>query len=102
MLGTRVVPFGLGSRFVAQSKSRGPWFGVRTDQPEKGLIMSRRTLFLFRWLHPLLLASRVSRLFQLTPSHIEEALALVALASITVAFIAVAFIVVQPYAVEWR
>jgi hypothetical protein len=30
-------------------------------------------------------------------SHIEEALALVALASITVAFI-----VVQPYAVEWQ
>src|SRR3954468_3567378 len=26
------------------SKSRGLWFGVRTDQPEKGLIMSRRTL----------------------------------------------------------
>src|SRR5437660_10700045 len=23
---------------------RGLWFGVRTDQPEKGLIMSRRTL----------------------------------------------------------
>jgi len=47
------------------------------------------------------------RPFQLTPSHIEEALALVALAFITVAsiavgFIVVAFIVVQPYAVEWR
>jgi hypothetical protein len=63
-------------------------------------------------LHPLSLASRVLRLFQLTPSHIEEALALVALAFIMVAsiveafivvpFIVVAFIVVQPYAVEWR
>jgi hypothetical protein len=47
------------------------------------------------------------RPFQLTPSHIEEALALVALAfitvaSIAVAFIVAAFIVVQPYAVEWR
>jgi hypothetical protein len=47
------------------------------------------------------------RLFQLTPSHIEEALAFIALAFITVASIAVgfivaAFIVVQPYAVEWR
>jgi hypothetical protein len=57
-------------------------------------------------LHPLSLASRVLRLFQLTPS-LEEALALVALAFITVAsivvvFIVVAFIVVQPYAVEWR
>jgi polar amino acid transport system substrate-binding protein len=31
--------------------------------------MSRRTLF--RLLHPLSLASRVLRLFQLTPSHIE-------------------------------
>ena len=48
------------------------------------------------------MASRVLRLFQLTPSRIEEALALVALASIMVASIAVAFIVVQPYAVEWR
>jgi len=41
------------------------------------------------------------------PSHIEEAVASVALALITVASIAVslivvAFIVVQPYAVEWR
>jgi hypothetical protein len=57
-------------------------------------------------LHPSSLASRVWRLFQLTPSHIEEALALVALAFITLAsiapFIAVAFIVVQPCAVEWR
>jgi hypothetical protein len=57
-------------------------------------------------LHPLSLASRVLRLFQLTPSHIEEALALVALAFIAVAsivpFIVVAFIVVQPCAVEWR
>jgi hypothetical protein len=52
-------------------------------------------------LHPLSLASRVLRLFQLTPSHIEEALALVALTFITVASIAVAFIVEQRYAVEW-
>jgi hypothetical protein len=62
-------------------------------------------------LHPLSLASRVLRLFQLTPS-LEEALALVALAFITVSsivaplivapFIVVAFIVVQPCAVEWR
>jgi hypothetical protein len=46
------------------------------------------------------------RPFQLTPSHIEEALALVApafitVASIVAASIVVAFIVVQPYAVEW-
>jgi hypothetical protein len=58
-------------------------------------------------LHLLSLASCVLRLFQLTPSHIEEALAFIALAFITVAsiavgFIVVAFIVVQPYAVEWR
>jgi len=58
-------------------------------------------------LHPLSLASRALRLFQLTPSHIEEALALVepafiTVASIAVGFIVVAFIVVQPYAVEWR
>jgi hypothetical protein len=58
-------------------------------------------------LHPLSLASHVLRLFQLTPSPIEEALASVALAfitvrSIVVAFIVVAFIVVQRYAVEWR
>jgi hypothetical protein len=57
---------------------------------------------LFRLPHSLSLASRVLRLFQLTPSHIEEALALVALAFITVVFIAVAFTVVQPCAVEWR
>jgi hypothetical protein len=53
-------------------------------------------------LHPLSLASHVLRLFQLTPSPIEEALALVALAFITVRSIVVAFIVVQLYAVEWR
>src|SRR5207245_11549111 len=41
-------------------------------------------------------------LFQLTPSHTEEALALVALAFTTVVSIAVASTVVQPYAVEWR
>jgi hypothetical protein len=35
----------------------------------------------------------------LTPSHIEEALALVAVGFITVASIVVAFIVVQPYVV---
>ncbi len=40
MLGT----FGLGFRFFAMTKSRGLWSGVRTDQPEKGSIMSRRTL----------------------------------------------------------
>jgi hypothetical protein len=53
------------------------------------------------------LALRVLRLFQLTPSHIEEAPGLVALAFIMAAFIAlafitVAFIVAQPYAAEWR
>ena len=48
------------------------------------------------------MAPRVLRLFQLTPSHTEEALALVVLASVVSAFIMVAFIVVQPYAVEWR
>lgn len=48
------------------------------------------------------LASRVLRLFQLMPSHIEEALALVALELAAQAFTTVAFIVVQPYAVEWR
>jgi len=42
------------------------------------------------------------RLFQLTPSHTEEALALVVLALVVSAFIAVAFIVVHRYAVEWR
>jgi len=42
------------------------------------------------------------RLFQLTPSHIEEALALVVSALVASAFIAVAFTVVQPYAVAWR
>jgi hypothetical protein len=36
------------------------------------------------------------------PSHIEEALALVALELAAQAFTTVAFIVVQPYAVEWR
>src|ERR1700675_5041579 len=34
-------PLGLG---FPVSRSRGLWFGVRTDQPKKGLIMSRRTL----------------------------------------------------------
>ena len=33
MLGT----FGLGSRCFAMTKSRGLWFGVRTDQPGKGI-----------------------------------------------------------------
>jgi hypothetical protein len=41
------------------------------------------------------------RLFQLTPSHTEEALALVAQASPTVVSIAVTSTVVQRYAVEW-
>jgi hypothetical protein len=46
-------------------------------------------------------------LFQLTLSHIEEALELVALAYITAVFIVAVFIVagftvVQPYAVELR
>jgi hypothetical protein len=45
-------------------------------------------------LHPLSLASRVLRLFQLTPSHIEEAAALLAVGFITVALPAVASIVV--------
>jgi hypothetical protein len=45
-------------------------------------------------LHPLSLASCLLRLFQLTPSHIEEAVALLALAFITVALLAVASIVV--------
>jgi hypothetical protein len=53
-------------------------------------------------LQPLSLASHVLRLFQLMPSHIEEALALVALALITVVSIAVAFTVEQPCAVGWR
>jgi len=58
-------------------------------------------------LHPLSLASRALRLFQLTPSHTEEALALVVLALVVsalvvLASIVVAFIVVQPYAAEWR
>jgi hypothetical protein len=63
-------------------------------------------------LHPVSSASRVLRLFQPTPSHFEEASALVALvfitvasiavASIAVAFIVVAFIVVRRYAVEWQ
>jgi hypothetical protein len=60
---------------------------------------------LFRSLHPSSLASRVLRLFQLTPSHTEEALAALAsvvLAVIAVAFIAGVYIAVQPYAVEWR
>jgi hypothetical protein len=61
-------------------------------------------------LHPLSLASGVLRLFQLTLSHIAEALALAALAFIVavsivaalivVPFIVVAFIVVC--ALEWR
>jgi hypothetical protein len=57
---------------------------------------------LFRLLYRLSLASRALRLFQLMPSHIEEALALVVSALVVSALIAVAFIVVQPYAVEWR
>jgi hypothetical protein len=44
---------------------------------------------------------RVLRLFQLTPSHTEEALALVAQAFTTVVSIAVAYTVVQRDAVEW-
>jgi hypothetical protein len=42
------------------------------------------------------------RLFQLTLSHIEEALELVALAFTTVVSIVAASTVVQSYAVEWR
>jgi hypothetical protein len=42
------------------------------------------------------------RQFQLTLSHIEETLELVALAYITAVFIVAGFTVVQPYAVEWR
>jgi hypothetical protein len=57
---------------------------------------------LSHFLHPLSLALRVLLLFQLTPLHTEEALALVALAFTTVVFIAVASTVVQPYAAEWR
>jgi len=53
-------------------------------------------------LHPVLSASLASRLFQLTPSHTEEAWELVALAFTTVVSIAVESTVVQPYAVEWR
>jgi hypothetical protein len=45
-------------------------------------------------LHPSSSALAASRLLQLTPLHIEEALVLVALAFITAAFIALAFIVV--------
>lgn len=54
---------------------------------------------------PLSSASRVSRLSQVTPSHIEEALValeLVALALTTVVFTAVAFTAVQPWAAGWR
>jgi hypothetical protein len=68
-------------------------------QAEKG--SSRRVEPLFRLPAPLSLAPRVLRLFQLTPSHTEEALALVAQALTTVVSIAVASTVVQRYAVEW-
>ena len=78
----------------------GLWFRVRTVSPRKD--QSCRVEPLFRLLHPLSLASCALRLFQLTPSHTEEALALVALAFTTVVSIAVASTVVQPYAVEWR
>src|SRR5438445_6717878 len=71
---------------------------VRTVSPRKD--QSCRVEPLFRLLHPLSLASCALRLFQLTPSHTEEAL--VALAFTTVVSIAVASTVVQPYAVEWR
>jgi len=76
----------------------GLWFRVRTVSPRKD--QSCRVEPLFRLLHPLSLASCALRLFQLTPSHTEEAL--VALAFTTVVSIAVASTVVQPYAVEWR
>jgi hypothetical protein len=74
--------------------------GKPTVSPRKD--QSCRVDPLFRLLHPLSLASRVLRLFQLTPSHTEEALALVALALTTVVSIAVASTVVQLYAGEWR
>jgi hypothetical protein len=48
---------------------------------------------------PLSSASLALRRSQLTPSHIEEALELVALAFTTVVYIVAAFIVVQPYVV---
>jgi len=56
----------------------------------------------FRLLHPRSSASRVLRLFQLTPSHIEEAWELAVLAFITVVSIGAASIAAQPCAVEWR
>jgi hypothetical protein len=52
--------------------------------------------------HPLSSASRVSQLSQPTPSHIGEALELVALAFTTVVSIAVASTVEQPCAAGWR
>jgi hypothetical protein len=85
---------------IHDQKGGRTWFGVRTVSPRKD--QSCRVEPLFRLLHPLSLASCALRLFQLTPSHTEEALALVASAFTTVGSIAVASIVVQPYAVEWR
>jgi hypothetical protein len=92
----RVTIFGIHDQKDGRTLVRG----VRTVSPRKD--QSCRVEPLFRLLHPLSLASCALRLFQLTPSHTEEALELVALAFTTVVSIAVASTVVQPYAVEWR
>jgi hypothetical protein len=82
-----------------------PWrleeYADKLIQPYEGGL-SCRVEPSFRLLHPLSSASLASRLFQLTPSHTEEALELVALAFTTVVSIAVGSTVVQPYAVAWR
>jgi hypothetical protein len=77
-------------------------FGSEYEQISLRKDYSCRVEPLFRLLHRLSSASCALRLFQLTPSHIEEALALVVSALVMLALIAVAFIVVQPYAVAWR
>ena len=101
MLGPGIGPLWSGFPFLRHDPSQED-FGSEYELISPRKDQSCRVEPLFHSLHRLSLASRVLRLFQLTPSRIEEALALVALASIMVASIAVAFIVVQPYAVEWR
>ena len=101
MLGTRMVPFWSGFTLLRHDPSQED-FGSEYELISLRKDQSCRVEPLFRLLHPLSLASCALRLFQLTPSHTEEALALVALAFTTVVSIAVASTVVQPYAVEWR
>jgi hypothetical protein len=84
---------------IHDQKGGGPWFGEQTVRPRKD--QSYRVESLFCLLPPLSLTPRVLRLFQLTPSHTEEALALVAQAYSTVVSIAVAYTAMQRYAVEW-